>query len=579
VSADCAQAGAEISVTVVSGGVGPAGPTGPQGPAGATGPQGPAGAAGASAWSDITGKPSTFPPSAHTHAIADTTGLQAALDAKAPSDGPTFSGSVVFVGSTTELLISGSTINFDDGSSQATAFTGTLKTKLDGIAAGATANATDAQLRDRATHTGTQAVGTLATTGTASASTYLRGDGAWTAISTYTLPNATTSTLGGVIVGTGLGVTSGTASVTYGTTDGTACQGNDSRLSDARTPTSHVHAAGDITSGTIAAARLPASGVSGDSITTGTVAAARLATHATTHSFGGSDAATLCQTLIFTRSAAPAGAGGSGGSWTYTIPSAAKAITVDCIAGGGGGGSGRRGAAGGIRGGGGAGAGGGRTIFEIQASELSSLGLSVSVGAGGAGGAAQGTNDTNGNAGASGGNSQVTITSGGAVLAFAYLGTGGGGGTNAAGGAGGFANGTSIYNGATGGAGGAAAGPGTPGFGQAGQGGGGGGGITAADAAQSGQYAHSTEISRNTQASPAGGALGTAGGAGQTGAAGGAGGGGAGGGASITAAAGAGGAGGAYGGGGGGGGASLNGNASGAGGNGGDGVVRITVWY
>ena len=36
------------------------------------------------------------------------------------------------------------------------------KTKLDGIAAGATANATDAQLRDRATHTGTQAISTVA---------------------------------------------------------------------------------------------------------------------------------------------------------------------------------------------------------------------------------------------------------------------------------------------------------------------------------------------------------------------------------------------------------------------------------
>jgi len=34
------------------------------------------------------------------------------------------------------------------------------KSKLDGIAAGATANATDAQLRDRATHTGTQTLDT-----------------------------------------------------------------------------------------------------------------------------------------------------------------------------------------------------------------------------------------------------------------------------------------------------------------------------------------------------------------------------------------------------------------------------------
>jgi hypothetical protein len=40
------------------------------------------------------------------------------------------------------------------------------KTKLDGIASGATANATDAQLRDRSTHTGTQAASTISGLGT-----------------------------------------------------------------------------------------------------------------------------------------------------------------------------------------------------------------------------------------------------------------------------------------------------------------------------------------------------------------------------------------------------------------------------
>ena len=40
-------------------------------------------------------------------------------------------------------------------------FTDAEKTKLAGIASGATANATDAQLRDRATHTGEQAIGTV----------------------------------------------------------------------------------------------------------------------------------------------------------------------------------------------------------------------------------------------------------------------------------------------------------------------------------------------------------------------------------------------------------------------------------
>ncbi len=39
-------------------------------------------------WADITGKPATFPPSAHTHAIADTTGLQTALDGKVGTSDP-----------------------------------------------------------------------------------------------------------------------------------------------------------------------------------------------------------------------------------------------------------------------------------------------------------------------------------------------------------------------------------------------------------------------------------------------------------------------------------------------------------
>ena len=40
-----------------------------------------------------------------------------------------------------------------------------------------------------------------------------------------------------------------TFAVAYGTTSGTACQGNDSRLSDARTPTAHTHALADIQQG------------------------------------------------------------------------------------------------------------------------------------------------------------------------------------------------------------------------------------------------------------------------------------------------------------------------------------------
>lgn len=47
---------------------------------------------GHDAWTDITGKPSTFTPSTHTHAISDVTGLQTALDAKAPLASPALTG-------------------------------------------------------------------------------------------------------------------------------------------------------------------------------------------------------------------------------------------------------------------------------------------------------------------------------------------------------------------------------------------------------------------------------------------------------------------------------------------------------
>jgi hypothetical protein len=81
-------------------------------------------------------------------------------------------------------------------------------------------------------------------TGTPSASTYLRGDGSWQAVSgggggTVTSITAGTGLSGGTIT------TSGTISASFGSTSGTICQGNDSRLSDARTPTNHTH--GNIT--------------------------------------------------------------------------------------------------------------------------------------------------------------------------------------------------------------------------------------------------------------------------------------------------------------------------------------------
>lgn len=50
----------------------------------------------------------------------------------------------------------------------------------------------------------------------------------------------------------------GAAVLDVGAVAGTVCAGDDSRLSDARTPTAHAHAGEDITSGTIDGDRLPA---------------------------------------------------------------------------------------------------------------------------------------------------------------------------------------------------------------------------------------------------------------------------------------------------------------------------------
>lgn len=68
--------------TGATGATGPAGPQGIQGPQGETGATGPA---GTTTWAGITDKPSTFAPSAHSHPISEVTGLQTALDGKQAS--------------------------------------------------------------------------------------------------------------------------------------------------------------------------------------------------------------------------------------------------------------------------------------------------------------------------------------------------------------------------------------------------------------------------------------------------------------------------------------------------------------
>lgn len=130
-------------------------------------------------------------PIAHSHAIADTTGLQGALDGKSatghthayssltspptlgtasplnvPASGNAAVGEVVKGNDTrlsdarTPTAHGHSADDITDGTTNK-AFLATERTKLAGVAAAATANSTDAALRDRTTHTGTQAQSTV----------------------------------------------------------------------------------------------------------------------------------------------------------------------------------------------------------------------------------------------------------------------------------------------------------------------------------------------------------------------------------------------------------------------------------
>jgi hypothetical protein len=282
-------------------------------------------AAGVSSWGDLTGKPATFPPSAHGHIIGDVTGLQAALDGKQASGSYVTTSDPRLTDSREWSAATVTQAEAEGGVATArVAWTvvrvwqavaawwaaSAAKVKLDGVATGATANQTDAYLLSRANHTGTQAVGTI--TGLGSLATQsgtfsgtssgvntgdqtisLTGDvtgsgtGSFTATlaasgvtaGTYTSvtvdgkgrvtagssPAVAYSSLTGVpstfapsshthgnITNAGaIGATSGLPVITttsgvltvgaFGVSAGQFCQGNDARLSDARTPTSHVH--------------------------------------------------------------------------------------------------------------------------------------------------------------------------------------------------------------------------------------------------------------------------------------------------------------------------------------------------
>ena len=135
--------------------VGPQGPQGIQGPAGPkgdtgdTGPQGPQGIQGIQGIQGPEGPQGPQPP------LSSTT--PAAIGAAAVGVGTTAARADHVHAHGNQA---GGSLHADATTSVSGFMSGADKTKLNGIAAGATANATDAQLRDRSTHTGTQSLDT-----------------------------------------------------------------------------------------------------------------------------------------------------------------------------------------------------------------------------------------------------------------------------------------------------------------------------------------------------------------------------------------------------------------------------------
>jgi hypothetical protein len=145
---------------------------------------------GVSSWNDLTDKPLTFAPSTHTHAIADTTGLQTALDGKSATSHTHALSALTQSSATTGQVVT---------------FNGTAWVPEDPSGGGGVTSYND--LTDVPT--------------TFSPATH-----------NHSAAEITSGTLA-------------LARIPTGTTSTTVCIGNDSRLSDARTPTTHSH--GNIT--------------------------------------------------------------------------------------------------------------------------------------------------------------------------------------------------------------------------------------------------------------------------------------------------------------------------------------------
>jgi hypothetical protein len=223
----------------------------------------------------LSGIPATFAPSSHSHAIADTSGLQANLDLKAPLANPALTGTptaptattgtnttqvatTAFVRAEVSALVAAAPGVLDtldelaaalgDDPNFATTITTALagKQPLEATLTGIAATTPTADQLIYATGNDTFAVSSL----TAFARSILDDANAGAVLTT--IGAAAASHTHGSITNVGaigstanlplITTTGGTITVgSFGTAANTFCQGNDSRLSDARTPTAHTH--------------------------------------------------------------------------------------------------------------------------------------------------------------------------------------------------------------------------------------------------------------------------------------------------------------------------------------------------